>query len=333
MSYQDIAYTPGSGGLAKVDRIAGSDIPRVKPVLGGEGEAVVPSTGAGNVDTGTLRQTLAANDPAVVALAAILAKIIAAPATEAKQDTLIAKDFATNTTLAAIGSLLASGIAVASLPAGLATSANQSTSQSTLASILDKIIAAPATEAKQDTLIAKDFATQTTLAALLAKVIAAPATEAKQDTLNTLITTIDSVLDAIAASVAGATPAGTNLIGAVAARMGTSTMYDGTTAVTPKFAAIAASSSGNNTILAAVTSKKIRVLSLELMAAGAVNAKFQSGAGGTDLTGLKYLDAAGAGIVLPFNPIGWFETASGALLNLNLSGAVAVGGSFTYLEI
>lgn len=51
-----------------------------------------------------------------------------------------------------------------------------------LAAILAKLIAAPATEAKQDTLIAKDFATQTTLAAVLAKIIAAPATEAKQDT-------------------------------------------------------------------------------------------------------------------------------------------------------
>jgi hypothetical protein len=84
--------------------------------------------------------------------ASILAKIIAAPATEAKQDTLIAKDFATQTTLAAL---------------------------------LAKVIAAPATEAKQDTLIATDFATQTTLAAVLAKIIAAPATEAKQDTMIT----------------------------------------------------------------------------------------------------------------------------------------------------
>lgn len=44
--------------------------------------------------------------------------------------------------------------------------------------------AGAATAAKQDTLIAKDFATQTTLAAVLAKIIAAPATEAKQDVSN-----------------------------------------------------------------------------------------------------------------------------------------------------
>jgi len=85
------------------------------------------------------------------------------------------------------------------LPTGAATSAKQDTiithvdgvetalttlnakdfaTQTTLAAVLAKIIAAPATEAKQDTLIAKDFATQTTLAAILAKIIAAPATEA-----------------------------------------------------------------------------------------------------------------------------------------------------------
>ena len=45
-----------------------------------------------------------------------------------------------------------------------------------------------ATEAKQDTLIAKDFATQTTLEAVLAKIIAAPATEATLSTLNGKVT-------------------------------------------------------------------------------------------------------------------------------------------------
>jgi hypothetical protein len=110
--------------------------------------------------TAANQATLIAKDFATqTTLAAVLAKIIAAPATEAKQDTLIAKDFATQTTLAAV---------------------------------LAKIIAAPATEAKQDTLIAKDFATQTTLASILAKIIAAPATEAKQDTGNTSLSTIST---------------------------------------------------------------------------------------------------------------------------------------------
>lgn len=109
-------------------------------------------------------------------------------------------------------------------------------------------------------------------------------------------------------------------------------MTAGGTVVTPKFAAIAASTSGNNTLIAAVTSKKIRVLAVAFMADGAVNAKFQSGAGGTDLSGLFYM-VANTGAALPYNPAGWFETASNTLLNLNLSAAIAVGGCITYIEV
>ena len=50
-----------------------------------------------------------------------------------------------------------------------------------------------ATEAKQDTLIAKDFATQTTLAAILAKLIAAPATEATVEAIRLLLAGVLSV--------------------------------------------------------------------------------------------------------------------------------------------
>jgi hypothetical protein len=102
--------------------------------------------------------------------------------------------------------------------------------------------------------------------------------------------------------------------------------------VTPKFAAIDAATSGDNTIVAAVSSKKIRVLSAFLIAAGTVNARFESGAGGTALTGQMNL-VANSGFVLPFNPIGWFQTAATTLLNLELSGAVSVDGALTYVEV
>jgi hypothetical protein len=55
--------------------------------------------------------------------------------------------------------------------------------QTILSQILAKIIAAPATEAKQDTLIGHVDGVESALAAILAKIIAAPATEAKQDAL------------------------------------------------------------------------------------------------------------------------------------------------------
>lgn len=102
--------------------------------------------------------------------------------------------------------------------------------------------------------------------------------------------------------------------------------------VAPKFAAINASTNGNNTLVGAVTSKKIRVLAVSIVSSGTVNAKFQDGAGGTDKTGLYYM-IANTGFVLPYNPVGWFETTANTLLNLNLSAATAVGGCLTYVEV
>lgn len=98
-----------------------------------------------------------------------------------------------------------------------------------------------------------------------------------------------------------------------------------------KHAAIDAATSGDNTLVSAVTGKKIRVLSLWLVATGAVTVRFESGAGGTALSGQASL-AANGGIVLGFNEGGWFETAAGSLLNLELSGAVSVDGSLSYIE-
>lgn len=118
----------------------------------------------------------------------------------------------------------------------------------------------------------------------------------------------------------------------VGGRLGTDYIFNGNAKLTPIFSTISASSSGNNTIVSAVTEKKIRVLQMDLVSNGTVNVKFQSGAGGTDITGLSYL-IANTGIVRPFSPYGWFETASSSLLNLNLSGAVAVGGSLLYIEV
>lgn len=152
------------------------------------------------------------------------------------------------------------------------------------------------------------------------------------DGSGNVIGATSNALDVNIKSNAAAIPAGTNLIGQTSASLETSTIYNGTTALTPKFAVISASSSGNNTIVTAVTGKKIRVLAVQVNATAAVNLKWQSGASGTDLTGLNYATANG-GYVLPFSPVGWFETASNTLLNLNLSAANAVGGSITYVEV
>lgn len=100
---------------------------------------------------------------------------------------------------------------------------------------------------------------------------------------------------------------------------------------TVKRAVISGSTSGDNTLVTAVTGKKIRVLSLFLVPTSAVTVRFESAAGGTALTGQMPL-AANAMLVLPFNEKGWFQTAAAELLNMELSGAVAVNGALTYEE-
>src|SRR6185369_14513429 len=94
----------------------------------------------------------------------------------------------------------------------------------------------------------------------------------------------------------------------------------------------AATSGAGNTLVAAVAGAKIRVMAYDLVARGAVNAKFQSG-GTTDLTGTYTFAAAGAGKVNPFNHMGWFETAAGEALTLSLSGATSVDGVLDYIVL
>ena len=69
-----------------------------------------------------------------------------------------------------------------------------------------------------------------------------------------------------------------------------------------------------------------------VVSAGTVTARFESGAAGTAKTGQMNL-VVNSGFVLPFNPVGWFETASATLLNLELSAAISVDGSLVYVEV
>jgi hypothetical protein len=119
----------------------------------------------------------------------------------------------------------------------------------------------------------------------------------------------------------------------VSAAPRTDVMQNAATQLTPKFAVIDAASSGDNTLVAAVTGKKLRVLAAFFTMTGtAVTIRFESGAGGTALTG-QMTPSQGQTIVLPFNPLGWFETAAAALLNLELGGAQSVDGALVYVEV
>lgn len=144
-----------------------------------------------------------------------------------------------------------------------------------------------------------------------------------------------------------AIPAGTNNIGdvdvltqpsrvattdSITAKLATDAIQNGLTAVTPAFVPIDAATSGNNTVVSAQTSKKIRVVSAFFVASGTVGSQWQSGASGTKLTGRQRWTAQ-TGVSLPFNPTGWFETASGQLLNLNLDAAIGAYGSLSYIAV
>jgi len=99
-----------------------------------------------------------------------------------------------------------------------------------------------------------------------------------------------------------------------------------------KRAVIDNASIGDNTLIAAVTGRKLRVYQMVLISSGTTTVRFESGAGGTALTGQLNL-IANVGFSSGWCPGGHFETLLGELLNLELSAAVSVDGWLIYAEI
>jgi hypothetical protein len=102
---------------------------------------------------------------------------------------------------------------------------------------------------------------------------------------------------------------------------------------TVKYAVIDEATSGNNTLVAAVTGKKIRVLNYVMVSGGTVTTRFESGAGGTALSGqmTMFLTVSNP-MSISCGSVGCFETAAGELLNLELSAAQSVDGHLAYIE-
>ena len=87
----------------------------------------------------------------------------------------------------------------------------------------------------------------------------------------------------------------------------------------------------NNLIIAASANRIFKILGYTLMAGVANNAIFQSGSNSTELeTGTHFFGASG-GIVVPYNPMGWFSVTAGSPLYLKLATANSVGGVISYL--
>ena len=133
---------------------------------------------------------------------------------------------------------------------------------------------------------------------------------------------------AIAASNAAAIALTGNTV-----QLATDTLRNGTTSVTPVFAVINVASTGSaqEIVAAAGASNKIRVLALNIVVGDAVNVYVASAT--TPITGQWEFNGKGDGIVLPFSPVGWFETTANVALNLFLSAAVSVDGSVTYVVV
>lgn len=101
-----------------------------------------------------------------------------------------------------------------------------------------------------------------------------------------------------------------------------------------KFSYFDEGSTGANTVLAAVSGKKIRVLAYFIQGLAQVDYKWRSGT--TDITPYNRLGTASlpslSGFTINCAPFGCFETAAGELLDLYLAGAVSVRGHITYVE-
>jgi hypothetical protein len=93
---------------------------------------------------------------------------------------------------------------------------------------------------------------------------------------------------------------------------------------------VTSASSGSNAIVAAVAGVRYRVLAAVAVTTLANSTKFLSGT--TDISATFPLGANG-GLVLPFNEHGWFETAAGEALNINLSVATSTGVQVQYIKL
>lgn len=97
-----------------------------------------------------------------------------------------------------------------------------------------------------------------------------------------------------------------------------------------QFAAISASSSGDNIVVAAVVGRQIRLIKYSLVCAAPVVITWKSSVAGAISGPESY--AANGGIA-DYCPEGIMQTAQGEALVINLNGNVSVGGKLTYVLV
>jgi hypothetical protein len=125
--------------------------------------------------------------------------------------------------------------------------------------------------------------------------------------------------------------AGVNDSGTLNVAQDVSTMKNGATSLTPKFAKIDTTADGS--IVPAVGGKKIVPLAIFAMASADDTMKlFSDNGSGAVLSGSLPVKANG-GFVLPFCPVGWCSTLVGEALYLDVSSGATVGGLLVYAEV
>lgn len=284
----------GDGDTYASDDIAGIKHQRVKISLGADGAATDALGGAGAVAAGVQRVTLASDDPAVTALQLL--------------DNTIFTDTVDISYVRPRGIVTPNG-----------DSAMDDTANAVKVLLTDAAGASLGVAAEYE-----DGATD-----------ASPSGTAMViwdgvDTMN--VVSPSNPVPVLGSVEVTDTVSLSRTVDAVAVAQQSDALMSGLTAMTPKWAVIDHASSGDNTVVSAVASNKIRVVAAFLVSAGSVNVRFESGASGTALTGQMNL-VANTGFVLPYNPLGWFETGVNTLLNLELSAAVSVDGVVQYVEV
>jgi hypothetical protein len=96
------------------------------------------------------------------------------------------------------------------------------------------------------------------------------------------------------------------------------------------FATINISSSGDNTVIAGVSGKIIKIYRMLMLANSSASITFKDGAS-TSLTGPMLFGGSG-GMVLDFQEEPWFTTSATNDFIVNLSSAVQVSGSIYYIQ-
>ena len=127
-------------------------------------------------------------------------------------------------------------------------------------------------------------------------------------------------------------PAASRATHSISTSLQTDAIMNGLTALTPKFFTQSVTAASTDTsVVSAVGGKKLRILSLVVQCGGtATDITFES-----STTTRKHKIPAGAngGQVLPFNPLGWFETATGESLTVTTGAGSTTEISGTYVEV